>query len=266
MNILNPRGSILKSLTGNMILLCGLTGFIACSDLETSGITNSDVEQFQSNLTGAHPEGQPLIVLFEDTDLNGDPDGVAEIWPPEEGDILARVKPTYINKITVLKDQSAIDLYGERGQNGVIEITLLDKEQALSDLNRLPPPPPQSASGTTAQTTNPVEQSPPPAPDTGDDFYIVAEVMPKLIGGYTDLLENLNYPLTARRDGVEGTVTVQFIVNAQGEVENPRVIRSIGAGLDEEALRVIRLARFEPGLQDGRPVRVKYNIPIQFRL
>jgi len=57
---------------------------------------------------------------------------------------------------------------------------------------------------------------------------------------------------------------VQFIVNERGEVENPKIIRGIGGGCDEEAIRVVSQARFNPGLQRGRPVRVQYNIPVVF--
>ena len=70
----------------------------------------------------------------------------------------------------------------------------------------------------------------------------------------------------ARKAGIEGTVNIQFIVNENGEVEDPRVIRGIGGGCDEEALRVIKNAQFEPGRQRGKPVRVQYSVPIRFQL
>jgi len=55
-------------------------------------------------------------------------------------------------------------------------------------------------------------------------------------------------------------------VNERGEVENPVIIRGIGGGADEEALRVVREAKFRPGLQRGRPVRVQFSLPIVFKL
>jgi protein TonB len=70
----------------------------------------------------------------------------------------------------------------------------------------------------------------------------------------------------ARKAGIEGRVTVQFIVNEQGKVENAQVVRGIGGGCDEEALKAIRAAEFEPGMQRGRPVRVQYALSINFRL
>ncbi|MFU8813446.1 MAG: energy transducer TonB [Balneolaceae bacterium] len=113
---------------------------------------------------------------------------------------------------------------------------------------------------------------PPPAPmaaaeeEEVEDFFIVVEQMPELIGGMGPLQEMIRYPEMARIAGIQGRVTVQFIVNERGEVENPVVVRGIGGGCDEEALRVIKMAKFTPGMQRGRPVRVQYAIPVQFML
>ena len=99
-----------------------------------------------------------------------------------------------------------------------------------------------------------------------DDFFVVVEQMPQLLGGLAALQGKVSYPEMAREAGTEGRVTVQFIVNEQGRVENPRVIRGIGDGCDEEALKAVQSARFTPGMQSGRPVRVQYSLPIVFRL
>jgi periplasmic protein TonB len=110
---------------------------------------------------------------------------------------------------------------------------------------------------------------PPPAQEEEEeeeDFFVVVEEMPELIGGLQALQQQIRYPEMARRAGIEGRVYVQFIVNEQGDVEDPRVIRGIGGGADEEALRVVSQAQFRPGMQRGRPVRVQYSLPIFFRL
>lgn len=111
---------------------------------------------------------------------------------------------------------------------------------------------------------------PPPPPaqeeDPEEDFFVVVEDMPELIGGLAELQSNIRYPEMARRAGIEGRVYVQFIVNEQGNVENPQVIRGIGGGCDEEAVRAVSQAKFRPGMQRGRPVRVQYSLPIFFRL
>lgn len=107
---------------------------------------------------------------------------------------------------------------------------------------------------------------PPPPEEPEEDFFVVVEKMPELIGGLSELQRGIEYPEMARKAGIEGRVFVQFIVNERGEVENPRVIRGIGGGCDEEALKAIQNAKFIPGLQRGRPVRVQYNLPIVFKL
>lgn len=112
--------------------------------------------------------------------------------------------------------------------------------------------------------------NPPPPPqeeeENEEDFFVVVEQMPELIGGLAELQSNIKYPEMARRAGIEGRVYVQFIVNERGEVEDPKVIRGIGGGADEEALRAVRQAKFKPGMQRGRPVRVQYSLPVFFRL
>lgn len=112
---------------------------------------------------------------------------------------------------------------------------------------------------------------PPATPTRGSDedlgdFFVVVEEMPKLIGGMKAIQSKMEYPTMARRAGIEGRVTVQFIVNENGDVENPKVVRGIGGGADEEALRVVREAKFEPGIQRGQPVRVRYALSVTFTL
>jgi protein TonB len=127
------------------------------------------------------------------------------------------------------------------------EIIDLDTELDLDGPLDLPPP------------------TPPKSEETQDDFFVVVEQMPQLIGGLASLQKKVRYPEMARRSAIEGRVTIQFIVNEQGKVENPRVIRGIGGGCDEEALKAVMTARFKPGMQRGRPVRVQYSLPIVFR-
>ncbi|MEX1011723.1 MAG: energy transducer TonB [Balneolaceae bacterium] len=111
----------------------------------------------------------------------------------------------------------------------------------------------------------------PPPPDDSDDeeeedFFITVEDPPELIGGLEELQRSINYPEQAQRAGIEGRVIVQFIVNEEGEVEDPQILRGIGGGADEEAIRAVSEAQFVPGRQRGRPVRVQFSIPINFQL
>jgi protein TonB len=112
---------------------------------------------------------------------------------------------------------------------------------------------------------------PPPARSEGnadeeDEFFVLVEQMPELIGGLASIQNKVVYPEMARRAKIQGRVHVQFIVNQKGEVENPVIVRGIGGGCDEEALRVVKEAKFVPGHQRGRPVRVQYTLPIIFIL
>lgn len=119
---------------------------------------------------------------------------------------------------------------------------------------------------------NASSDTPPPPPFSEnlavnkDNYFVVVEEMPKLIGGLKGIQSKVVYPEMAKRAGIEGRVTLQFIVNENGDVENPKVIRGIGGGADEAALEVVSQAKFEPGLQRGKPVRVQFSLPVVFRL
>ena len=132
------------------------------------------------------------------------------------------------------------------------EILNLDAELNLNDALDVPAPPP---SGNTEESGG-----------NGENFFIVVEQMPELIGGLASVQEKIVYPAMARKAGIEGRVIVQFIVNKSGQVENPVVIRSIGGGCDEEALRVVKKLNFRPGRQRGEPVRVQFSLPFVFKL
>jgi periplasmic protein TonB len=77
----------------------------------------------------------------------------------------------------------------------------------------------------------------------------------------------MNYPVQARRAGVQGEVFVQFIVEKDGTITNSKIIKRIGGGCDEEVLRVMEQApKWNPGRQKGKPVRQRYTLPIIFKL
>ncbi len=92
------------------------------------------------------------------------------------------------------------------------------------------------------------------------------EFMPELIGGQEELYSKIIYPEIARKAGIQGRVTVSFIVNQQGEVKNLEIIRGIGGGCDQEVLRVMKEMRFSPGVQNGRLVSVKMVQSVNFQL
>lgn len=97
--------------------------------------------------------------------------------------------------------------------------------------------------------------------------YNLVHTTPVVIGGQGGLMGNIKYPTIARKANVEGRVYVKFVVDKNGDVRNAQVVRGIGAGCDEEALRVIRLAKFEPGrLEDGEAVNTELSMSIMFKL
>ncbi|PKD42513.1 energy transducer TonB [Rhodohalobacter barkolensis] len=129
----------------------------------------------------------------------------------------------------------------------------IDSELDIFSESKLPPPPPPSAEEEKDE-------------EEEEDFFVFVEEMPKLKGDLMELQSKVRYPELARKAGIEGRVHIQFVVNEMGEVEDPRVIRGIGGGCDEEALRVIRQAEFTPGLQRGKPVRVQFSLPVYFKI
>ena len=107
--------------------------------------------------------------------------------------------------------------------------------------------------------------------DPTDKAYEVVEQMPTFKGGDAALMkylsENIKYPEAAEKAGEQGRVVVNFIVEKDGAVSNVKVVRSVTPTLDAEAVRVIKaMPKWVPGKQDGKLVRVKYNVPVSFRL
>jgi len=104
-----------------------------------------------------------------------------------------------------------------------------------------------------------------------DEPFLFVEKMPEFPGGDHALLsflaKNINYPRRAKNLGIEGRVSIDFVIEKDGSVSQVRLKRGIGAGCDEEAIRVVGLLPdFSPGKQRGIPVRVQMSVPISFRL
>ena len=104
------------------------------------------------------------------------------------------------------------------------------------------------------------------------EIFEVVEQMPEFPnGGMAGLMQylskNIKYPTIAQENGTQGRVTVQFVVNADGSIVDAKVIRGVDPYLDKEALRVINsMPKWKPGMQRGKAVRVKYTVPVMFRL
>lgn len=179
-------------------------------------------------------------------------------------------------KVEFVSEQPNTDLTEEQEVVKMEEVTQTKQEEK-------PPPPPRPQVPVEVPNDEIVEDQdinlnadfsqddkldmpPPPEEEEEEDFFVAVENMPELKGGLAGLQKQINYPEMARKAGIEGKVIIQFIVNEQGKVEDPKVIRGIGGGCDKEALRVVKKASFEPGRQRGKPVRVQFSLPITFRL
>ena len=239
-----------SSLTILTTLIVALTIGMACTDMQTQAVFDEEKLDLMTDVdrTGERGYHQIIIYMGEDGQTERHEDSISK---------LSDLRPEYIKSINVLKGAAATEKYGDRAQYGVIEIhTEQDPEsyntalKALGMEPEMPPAPPKPGS------TNSGEE----------DFFVVVEEMPELIGGLASIQRQVEYPEMARRAGIEGRVYIQFIVNENGDVEDPRVIRGIGGGADEAALEAVKQARFKPGVQRGRPVRVQYSLPVVFRL
>ena len=103
------------------------------------------------------------------------------------------------------------------------------------------------------------------------EIFQIVEEMPSYPGGDQKLMEfvakNIKYPQIARETGIQGRVFVGFVVEPDGSVSNVKVLRGIGGGCDEEAMRVVKsMPKWKPGKQRGKAVRVSYMLPVNFKL
>ncbi len=110
-----------------------------------------------------------------------------------------------------------------------------------------------------------------PSDNVTGDVYEAVEQMPEFPGGMAGLMQyitkNLRYPEEAKAKGIQGRVTVRVVVNTEGKVTNAEVLRGADPVLDAEALRVASsLPDWKPGMQDGKPVNVRFIFPVNFSL
>lgn len=109
------------------------------------------------------------------------------------------------------------------------------------------------------------------APDDDEKVFNVVEQQPEFPGGisalYAYVTSSLKYPEAAKMAKVEGKVFVRFVVDKTGEIRDAEIIKGLGFGMDEEAIRVVKaMPAWKPGRQSGRPVSVRFNLPVDFRL
>jgi periplasmic protein TonB len=149
-----------------------------------------------------------------------------------------------------------------------------------------PPPPPKPAIPIAAPSSDVLKDvkfqstdldvnaqvsAPPPPPKENNDnnapqYFVAVEDMPQPIGGIGAIQSKIVYPEIAKRAGVEGRVYVLAFVDKDGDVTKAKILKGIGAGCDEAALKAVEETKFTPGKQRGKPVNVQVSIPVVFKL
>jgi TonB family protein len=192
-------------------------------DVKVTGYANNQNENTSTNTgvkirsTGTSETGsKPLIVI----------DGVIA-----EDQNMDKIEPNTVESMNVLKGEMATKKYGEKGKNGVIEITMKGEKE----------------------------------------YFVVVEEMPEFPGGVqalkTYVAATVKYPANALKNGIQGKVFVNFIVGKDGSVSNAKIAQGVDSSLDAEAIRVVEsMPKWNPGKQRGELVEVRYTIPVEFKL
>ena len=163
-----------------------------------------------------------------------------------------------VARVATMREKAAIRSYGEKGKYGALIITTV-KHQEEMDNEEYP------ARIIGANSTIDLGFA------KADNVFDEVDEMPQFPGGMAGMMQylsqNIRYPQDAREAGAQGRVIVSFIVEKDGSISNARVAKSTYSSLDEEALRVVsNMPKWTPGKQNGEAVRVKYSIPVSFRL
>lgn len=152
----------------------------------------------------------------------------------------------------------------------VISVPEVGELEVVGDVIDVPPPPPPEPPDDeliVGEMDEPMYEG-----EIDDDTYFqVVDEEPSFPGGmeamYKFYSENIKYPQEAKANNISGKVYVTFVVEADGSISNPRLLRDIGGGCGQEAIRVVKLMpRWNPGKEKGQPVRVQFNLPVNFTL
>ena len=177
-------------------------------------------------LYDSKPEGEKPLLIVD-----------GKITPIDQVRTLPRVV-----KVATMREKAAIRSFGEKGKNGALIITTVNHQKEI-DNEELSQP----------------------------DVFDEVDEMPQFPGGMAGLMQylstNVRYPEDAKESGAQGRVIVSFIVEKDGSISNARVTKPTYSSLDDEALRVVsNMPKWTPGKQNGEAVRVRYSIPVSFRL
>ena len=163
-------------------------------------------------------------------------------------DVYKSLKPEDIDHVDVLKGEAATSVWGTRGANGVVQVTT--KKASIEEK---------------------IKEGKVTEEDYDQLTFNVVEKMPEFEGGMDGMMsflqKNIKYPAEAKEKGKKGRVLVQFVVEKDGSIVEPKVVKSVSPELDAEALRVVQMMpKWKPGQQRGKNVRVQFTLPVLFKL
>ena len=183
-------------------------------------------------------------------------------------------------------------------ENILVQDVLAEEEIEITRRDPTPPPPPPPPEPETPEIIEVVEEKvetrleiqieddqsqrqmqayvppPPPKPkqeEVTEEIFVVVENQPEFPGGNTAMMkflsDNIKYPVIAQENGIQGRVICNFVVERDGSITDVQVVRGVDPSLDKEAVRVIQqMPRWKPGKQRGQAVRVRFTLPVVFRL
>ena len=227
------KSSKAGTLLSGFIILVLSTMLIACTDVDTINDVGPDAPSAESLQKISSGDSQPLFVIDD-----------KEFTYEEGRKKLATLNPSMIKSLQVLRAEAALKSYGSAGKDGVIIITLKDDSEATGLSHQ------DEEGSTTAWNIT-----------TG-----ASQPSPVLIGGLEALQQSITYPKQAKSAGIEGRVYVAFTISPSGEVLNPVVKQGIGFGCDEEAIKAVQQASFKPAMNDGKPIKTEFTMPVVFKL
>lgn len=227
------------------VLVISYVGY-ETQELKASWITEDPIKlefkSYEIHLNDEKPMG-------EVSPASGDKESPVIIVDGKRVDSIEDIYPGDIQSVEITKDPSSELAKKYKADNGLIIVTLKEDVKTWEK-----------------KADRPVADR-----KTTEEIFIVVEDMPQFPGGLTALrsfiYDNLEYPEDAKKEGIEGKVTVGFTVDTEGNVEDVNVVRSTYAGFDDAAMKVFRdMPAWEPGKQRGHAVRVRLNVPVEFEL
>lgn len=180
----------------------------------------------------------------------------------------------------------------------IVQDILAEEEIEITRREPTPPPPPPPPAPEAPEVIDVVEEKvetrieikteddskqrqteayvppPPPKPkqeEVTEEIFVVVEEQPEFPGGNTAMMkflsDNIKYPVIAQENGIQGRVITNFVVERDGSITDVQVVRGVDPSLDKEAVRVIQsMPKWKPGKQRGSTVRVRFTLPVVFRL